>query len=186
MGHYGTEGATIRIEPSGKVNVYLAGGSTGNSLETTAVQLTADALGVDIGDVNTIQGDTALTPFGGGTGGSRSGSMIAGAIAETAAILRERILAIASHKLEAAPEDIELANSRASVRGTPTIGLSLAEIAVDRLLRSRDAAAGDRRPDSRRAAGTARRRTTSGPTRRTCARARSTSKPASSRCCATS
>ena len=50
-GYYGTEGATIRIEPSGKVNVYVAGGSTGNSLETTVVQLTADALGVDIDDV---------------------------------------------------------------------------------------------------------------------------------------
>jgi len=129
MGHYGTEGAMIRVEPSGTVNVYLAGGSTGNSLETTAVQLAADALGVDIADVNTIQGDTAITPFGAGTGGSRSGSMIAGAIAETAAALRERILAIASHKLEVAPEDLELANSRATVRGTPTIGLSLAEIA---------------------------------------------------------
>ena len=34
---------------------------------------------------NTIQGDTAVTPFGLGTGGSRSGSMIAGAIATTAA-----------------------------------------------------------------------------------------------------
>ena len=80
MGYYGTEGATIRIEPSGKVNVYVAGGSTGNSLETTAVQIAADALGVDIEDVNSIQGDTALTPFGLGTGGSRSGSMIAGAV----------------------------------------------------------------------------------------------------------
>ena len=79
-----TEGATIRIEPLGKVNVYVAGGSAGNSLETTVIQLTADALGVDIGDVNTIQGDTAVTPFGGGTGGSRSGSMTAGAINETA------------------------------------------------------------------------------------------------------
>ena len=64
MGFFGTEGATIRVEPSGKVNVYLAGGSTGNSLETTAVQLAADALGVDIDDVHTIQGDTAVTPFG--------------------------------------------------------------------------------------------------------------------------
>ena len=45
QGFYGTEGATIRIEPSGKVNVYVAGGSTGNSLETTVVQLAADALG---------------------------------------------------------------------------------------------------------------------------------------------
>src|SRR6202000_2295913 len=88
-GMYATEGATIRIEPSGTVNVYVAGGSTGNSLETAVVQLTADALGVNIEDVRTIQGDTAVTPFGAGTGGSRSGSMIAGAVEETAGILRE-------------------------------------------------------------------------------------------------
>ncbi|HEY8057910.1 MAG TPA: molybdopterin cofactor-binding domain-containing protein, partial [Acidimicrobiales bacterium] len=130
MGYYGTEGATIRIEPSGKVNVYVAGGSTGNSLETTAVQLAADALGVDIEDVNTIQGDTAVTPFGLGTGGSRSGSMLAGAIGETAATLRERIVAIVAHKLEAAPEDIELSHGRATVRGTPAIGLTMEEIAT--------------------------------------------------------
>ena len=128
-GAFGTEAATIRVEPSGVVNVYLAGGSTGNSLETAAVQLTADALGVGIEDVNTIQGDTAVTGFGAGTGGSRSGSMIAGAVQETAAILRERICAIAAHKLEAAVEDIELADSQATVRGTPTKGVSLAEIA---------------------------------------------------------
>jgi len=129
MAPYGTEGATIRIEPSGTVNVYLGGGSTGNSLETAAVQLAADALGVDIADVATIQGDTAITPFGGGTGGSRSGSMIAGAVTETAAGLRERIVQIAAGLLEAAPEDIELAESRASVRGTPSKAVTLREIA---------------------------------------------------------
>jgi carbon-monoxide dehydrogenase large subunit len=129
FGYYATEAATIRVEPSGKVNVYIAGGSTGNSIETTVVQLAADALGVDIEDVATIQGDTAVTGFGAGAAGSRSASMTAGAIRETAAILRERIKAIAAHKLEAAPEDIELGNSRASVRGTPTIGMSLGELA---------------------------------------------------------
>ena len=81
FGVFATEAATIRIEPTGKVNVYLAGGSSGNSLETTAVQLAADALGVGIEDVSVIQGDTALAGFGGGTGGSRSGAMLAGAIA---------------------------------------------------------------------------------------------------------
>jgi carbon-monoxide dehydrogenase large subunit len=128
-GFYGTEGATIRIEPSGKVNVYVSGGSSGNSLETTVVQLAADALGVDIEDVSTIQGDTAVTPFGAGTGGSRSGSMLAGAVTETASMLRERIVAIVAHNLEAAPEDIELAGSRATVRGTPAKSMSLGEIA---------------------------------------------------------
>ncbi|HKY14024.1 MAG TPA: xanthine dehydrogenase family protein molybdopterin-binding subunit [Microthrixaceae bacterium] len=127
--YFATEGATIRIEPSGKVNVYVAGGSTGNSLETTVVQLTADALGVDIEDVSTIQGDTAITPFGAGTGGSRSGSMTAGAVGETAAVLREKLVAIAAHRLEAAEADIELADGRASVRGTPTAGVTIAEMA---------------------------------------------------------
>ena len=45
FGYWATEAATIRIEPSGKVNVYIAGGSAGNSIETTVVQLAADASG---------------------------------------------------------------------------------------------------------------------------------------------
>ena len=129
-GYYGTEAATIRIEPSGAVNVYIGGGSSGNSLETTVVQLAADALGANIDDVTSIQGDTAVTGFGAGVAGSRSASMTAGAIRQTAAILRERIAAIASHKLEAAVEDIDLAGSRATVRGTPSAGLSFAEVAA--------------------------------------------------------
>jgi aerobic carbon-monoxide dehydrogenase large subunit len=128
-GYYGSEAATIRIEPSGKVNVYIAGGSTGNSIETTVLQLAADELGVDIADVHTIQGDTAVTGFGAGAAGSRSGSMTAGAIAQTAGVLRERIKAIAAHTLEASEDDIELADGRASVRGTPSKGVTYAEIA---------------------------------------------------------
>ena len=129
MPFHGNEGATIRIEPSGAVNVYLAGGSAGNSLETTAVQLAADALGVDIAQVRTIQGDTAVTPFGAGTGGSRSGSMVAGAIRDTAAILSKQIAAIAAHLLEASPDDIVMTGGHASVSGSPTPSVSLAEIA---------------------------------------------------------
>jgi carbon-monoxide dehydrogenase large subunit len=97
-GHLGTEGATIRMEPTGKINVYVNGGSTGNSIETTVVQLTADALGADISDVSTIQGDTAVTPYGAGTQGSRSGPMTAGAVNEAGAILRKQIIAMAAHR----------------------------------------------------------------------------------------
>jgi carbon-monoxide dehydrogenase large subunit len=129
FGYYTTEGATIRIEPSGKVNVYVAGGSTGNSLETTAIQLAADALGADIADVHTIQGDTAVTPFGAGTGGSRSGSMIAGAIGVTSAELRDKLTKMAAHKLEASEADIDLLHSRAAVKGDPDAGVSFADLA---------------------------------------------------------
>lgn len=128
-GFYASEGATIRIDPSGRVVVYVAGGSTGNSLETTVVQLTADALGVPIEDVHTIQGDTAVTPYGAGTGGSRSGPMTAGAVAAAAKVLRERIAAIAAHRLDVSPDDIELAGGRAFVRGNPSEGKTLAQLA---------------------------------------------------------
>lgn len=128
-GNFATEGATIRIEPSGTVNVYVAGGSAGNSLETTVVQLAADALGVDLADVHTVQGDTAVTPYGAGTGGSRSGSMTAGAVRAAARELHARIVAIAAHRLEAAAEDIEVEGGRAFVRGTPATAVTVAEIA---------------------------------------------------------
>jgi carbon-monoxide dehydrogenase large subunit len=128
-GHLATEGATVRMEPTGKVNVYVNGGSAGNSIETTVVQLTADALGADIDDVSTIQGDTAVTPYGAGTQGSRSGPMTAGAVHEAGAILRGQILAIAAQMLGAAETDIELADSRATLRTDPARSVTFAEIA---------------------------------------------------------
>ncbi|WP_163754798.1 xanthine dehydrogenase family protein molybdopterin-binding subunit [Mycobacterium botniense] len=128
-GHLGTEGATIRVEPTGKVNVYVNGGSTGNSIETTVVQLTADALGADIDDVATIQGDTAVTPYGAGTQGSRSGPMTAGAIHEAGTLLRRQITAMAAHYLGVDDSAIELANSRASVRDDPSRSVTFAELA---------------------------------------------------------
>jgi len=128
-GHLGTEGATIRMEPTGKINVYVNGGSTGNSIETTVVQLTADALGADIEDVSTIQGDTAVTPYGAGTQGSRSGPMTAGAVNEAGAMLRKQIIAMAAHRLEADEADIGLANSRAAVRDVPEKSVTFADLA---------------------------------------------------------
>jgi aerobic carbon-monoxide dehydrogenase large subunit len=128
-GHLASEGATIRMEPTGKINVYVNGGSSGNSIETTVVQLTADALGADIDDVATIQGDTAVTPYGAGTQGSRSGPMTAGAVNEAGAMLRRQIVAMAAHRLGVGEDAIELGCSRASVRDDQPKGVSFADLA---------------------------------------------------------
>lgn len=131
-GHLATEGATVRMESTGKINVYVNGGSAGNSIETTVVQLTADALGADIDDVSTIQGDTAVTPYGAGTQGSRSGPMTAGAVNEAGTILRGQIIAIAAQILGVEPDTVELADSRATVRdsgGAEAKSVSFADIA---------------------------------------------------------
>src|SRR3546814_18382152 len=66
MGYYGTDGATIRIELSGAVNVYVAGGSAGKSLETTTIKHTRTPLGGDIAQAMTIQGATPGTPIAAG------------------------------------------------------------------------------------------------------------------------
>ncbi|MGO9103619.1 MAG: xanthine dehydrogenase family protein molybdopterin-binding subunit [Mycobacterium sp.] len=129
VGNLATEGATIRMESTGKINVYVNGGSTGNSIETTVVQLTADVLGADIDDVATIQGDTAVTPYGAGAQGSRSGPMTAGAVNEAGTMLRKQIVAIAAHYLGAEESQIELAGSRASVREDSSKSVSFADLA---------------------------------------------------------
>src|SRR5262249_19468087 len=116
-GAYATETAKIRIEASGRVTVYFHGGSSGNSIETTVVQLAAAAPGGKIEDGDPLRGDTAVTAVGAGAAGSRSASMSAGAVRATATALRERILAIAARNLGTSPDEIELAESRACVRG---------------------------------------------------------------------
>ncbi|HEY7050860.1 MAG TPA: xanthine dehydrogenase family protein molybdopterin-binding subunit [Mycobacterium sp.] len=128
-GHLGTEGCTIRVEPTGKINVYVNGGSTGNSIETTVSQLAADALGADIDDVATIQGDTAVTPYGAGTQGSRSGPMTAGAVNEAGTMLRHQIVAMAAARLGVEESDIELAGSVASSRSDASKSVTFAELA---------------------------------------------------------
>jgi aerobic carbon-monoxide dehydrogenase large subunit len=128
-GHLATEGATIRMEPTGKINVYVNGGSTGNSIETTVVQLTADVLGADIEDVSTIQGDTAVTPYGAGTQGSRSGPMTAGAVNEAGTILRKQIVAMAAARLGVGEDEIELGGSKAVARDDPSTSVTFADLA---------------------------------------------------------
>ncbi len=129
IGPYSTEPAHIRIQPDGTVDVYLGSGSHGQGLETTTAQLVSDFLGVAYDDVTVHQGDTNETPYAFGTGGSRSGPILGAAIQQAAQQLREKVATVAAHLLEAAPEDIDVVDGVASVRGTPTRSVAVAEIA---------------------------------------------------------
>jgi aerobic carbon-monoxide dehydrogenase large subunit len=124
-----SEGATVKVEKSGRVTVLLSTSSHGQSVETTMAQLVADQLGVEYDDVTIVQGDTRSAPYGGGTGGSRTATLAGGAAYQASVAMRARLSAIAAHLLEAAPEDIELSGGRASVTGTPSKGVTLSEIA---------------------------------------------------------
>jgi carbon-monoxide dehydrogenase large subunit len=129
IGPYSTEPAHLRMQPDGTVDVYLGSGSHGQGLETTTAQLVSDFLGVAYDDVTVHEGDTNETPYAFGTGGSRSGPILGAAIQGAAQQLREKVVAIAAHLLEAAPDDIDVIDGVASVRGTPTRSRTVAEIA---------------------------------------------------------
>ena len=130
-GDLGTYAATIRIEPSGKVNVYMGTGSHGQSIETTMTQIVADEMGVNIEDVHFTQGDTDSTPQGPNTGGSKTAGVAGGAAHQAGAAMRERVLAVAGQMLEIDPGDLEMTDSTARVKGDPDRkGLTLAEIAA--------------------------------------------------------
>jgi len=130
FGWMSTDAAIVRIGPTGRVDVWTSAASHGQSLETTLAQVVADELGVDIDHVRVIQGDTAAAPLGPGTGGSRS-AVIPGTAARNAAHeVRERMVAIVAHALEASPDDIEVVDGRVQVIGTPSKGMTVVEVAA--------------------------------------------------------
>jgi aerobic carbon-monoxide dehydrogenase large subunit len=129
MGNMASEGAIVSVGVNGQVQALMSSGSHGQSLETTVAQVVADRLGVDVDDVTVIQGDTASAPFGPGTGGSRSAVILSGAADSAAGRVRDKVLEIAAHHLDAAVEDLQIEAGRISVVGTPTRATSITDVA---------------------------------------------------------
>jgi carbon-monoxide dehydrogenase large subunit len=91
--------------------------------------MVSDELGVPFAQIVVKHGDTALTPMGQGTMGSRGLVVGGSALVRATGKVREKALRIAAHMLEAAPEDVEYREGRYRVKGVPSKALSFAEIA---------------------------------------------------------
>jgi aerobic carbon-monoxide dehydrogenase large subunit len=126
---FGYDSATVRMDPSGQVNVYLSTHSHGQGHETTIAQVVADQLGLELDDVRVRFGDTSSTPYGHGTFASRTAVLSGGASHLAAGKVREMLARFAAHQLEADPLDIELSEGKAIVRGSPSEGIRIADLA---------------------------------------------------------
>jgi carbon-monoxide dehydrogenase large subunit len=125
----GWESATVRILPTGKVTVITGSTPHGQGHETSWAMIAADRLGVDPDDVEVLHSDTAISPLGLDTYGSRSLSVGGSALWFATEKVVAKARTIAAHQLEAAEDDLEFERGTFSVRGTPSRSATLTDVA---------------------------------------------------------
>ncbi len=124
------EGATVRIATTGKIVLYTGATPQGQSHKTTLAQIAADQLGVSYENVTVATADTKDIAFGVGTFAART-AVNAGSSVHIAAVeVAKKIKLIAADMMEVSPDDLELRDGFAEVRGVPGLKKSFREIAV--------------------------------------------------------
>lgn len=122
----GHEAATVKIEPTGVVNVMVGLMTNGQGYETTIAQAVADGLGTTPENVQVRLGDTHVAPYGMGTRGARGAAAGAGVAYLAAVDLRAKVLELASHLLQVPSVALTIEANRIAGGG---VGMSLAELA---------------------------------------------------------
>jgi aerobic carbon-monoxide dehydrogenase large subunit len=126
----GWEAATVRMLPTGKVVVVTGTSPHGQGHDTVWSQIVADALGVDFDDVEVLHGDTAVSALGWDTYGSRSVAVGGVAVKQASDRVIEKARKIAAHQLEVDEADLVFANGRFSVKGAPSKGVTIGDVAL--------------------------------------------------------
>jgi carbon-monoxide dehydrogenase large subunit len=126
----GWESASIRMLPTGKVEVVTGSTPHGQGHETAWSQIVADQLGVPFEDVEVLHGDTSVSPRGMDTYGSRSLVVGGTAVVKAAEKVVAKARKVAAHLLEASEDDLEFTGGKFAVRGTPGSSIGIQEIAL--------------------------------------------------------
>jgi carbon-monoxide dehydrogenase large subunit len=123
------EGVTVRIGPSGKIQVYSGATAMGQSTRTMLAQIVAEQLGGDLANITVTTGDT--DGIANGIGGSNSRQTVtAGSSAHLAAKrVRQKALKVAAWLLKVSEQDLEIVGDAVQVKGTPARAIGLGRIA---------------------------------------------------------
>ena len=126
----GWEQASIRMLPSGKVEVVTGSSAHGQGHETAWSQIVEDQLGVPFEDIRVLHGDTQVSPKGMDTYGSRSLAVGGMALVSACDKVIEKAKAIASALLEAPPEDVDFEGGVFTARSGAGATKTIQEIAL--------------------------------------------------------
>ncbi len=125
----GWEAATVRILPTAKVQVVTGTAPHGQGHETSWAMIASEKLGIPVEDIDVLHSDTAISPLGMDTYGSRSLPVGGVAIAGACDKVIEKARLIAAHQLECAADDLDFANGTFSVKGSPDRSVPMAALA---------------------------------------------------------
>jgi aerobic carbon-monoxide dehydrogenase large subunit len=125
------EGAHVRVDGTAeKIIVATCVGTQGQGHQTAFAQIVADELGVRPDQVDITTGDSGSMNWGSGTYASRSAVVTGNAVGAASHAVRQKAATLAAELFEANPSDIEFADERVFVRGSPEIGLPIWDVAV--------------------------------------------------------
>jgi aerobic carbon-monoxide dehydrogenase large subunit len=126
----GWEHASVRMLPTGKVEVVTGSSAHGQGHETAWSQIVADQLGVPFEDIRVLHGDTQISPKGMDTYGSRSLAVGGLAVVQACDKVVAKAKVIAAAMLEASADDLEFSAGRFAVKGDPEASKTIQEIAL--------------------------------------------------------
>ena len=123
----------LTINPDSSVTVYTSKVDVGTGMRVAIAQMAAEELGVDVGRVSVIDGDTGTCPNTGGTGGSTGLTRGGTAVRQAAATARHALIALGAERLKRQPSDLTIVSGEVRAR-TGGRGVSIGTLVRDRRL----------------------------------------------------
>ena len=118
----------MRIDPSGAATVFSSMGEQGQGHETTIAQIVASQTGIPFEKITVIHGDTLPTPYGFGTGSSRSSVVLMPSAWVAATKMRDKLLGIAARQLGVVPEKLEIDEGKVFAKEKQDQSIAIMEI----------------------------------------------------------
>jgi carbon-monoxide dehydrogenase large subunit len=118
----------LRIDPSGAATVFSSMGEQGQGHETTIAQIVSSQTGIPFDKIEVIHGDTLPTPYGFGTGSSRSSVVLMPSAWVAAKKMRDKLLGIAARRLGIVPEKLEISDGKVFAGEDPARSIEIMEI----------------------------------------------------------
>jgi carbon-monoxide dehydrogenase large subunit len=127
----GWEWGCVRIEMSGKITVITGATPHGQGQETSFAQIAADKLGVPIGDIVVMRGDTAVAHYGRDTYGSRATVIGGTAILMCIDKIIAKAKKLAAHLLGTKEKNVVFRGGQFFVPGNPKKSIGWAHLASE-------------------------------------------------------